>query len=1388
MKSLEQFSSFTRAWFQNTLGEPTPVQEMSWPAISAGQHTLVSAPTGTGKTLSAFLVFLDQLKAEAREGSLKQELQLIYISPLKSLAGDIRENLSKPLAGISREEGELAKDLSVSIRTGDTTQNERRKMIKNPPHILITTPESLYLMITSASGRKILSTAKAIIIDELHALIDSKRGAHLMLTIARLDRLCQQPLQRIGLSATIEPIDLAAKYLSPDPVVLAVPKMNKKIKMKVTSPFSDVPGRERDSVWKELAETLYSYCRNLRSALVFVEGRMYAERIAYYLNILDAEQSAHLFSGSDTGRAASGAGFARTHHGSLSKEQRFEVEDALRSGSLRVLCATSSMELGIDVGEIDQVFQIGCPRTISSTMQRLGRAGHNPGRTSVMYMFPRTASEGLYCGMTAEIARQGGVEHSHPPKLCLDVLAQHLVSMAAAEGSYHVTDVIPLLARAYPFADVTIDDVRDVLRMLAGDFEHQLDIPVRPRILYDRLHDVVEGDAYSRMLAISAGGTIPDRGMYTAKTENGVRLGELDEEFVFESRIGDRFILGTFAWQIVKQDKDTVFVKPASMEGAKPPFWRGDQKGRGLETGKAFGAILRRLSQADEKGCLTAELEALSLDETAAKKAAELIKRQLEATQVLPDDRNLVIEHYCNSSGDYQMMVHSIFGRRVNAPLATLLQIEARRLLDCEVYCVDEENGFMVYTYGDTMLPERIIQNLDLRTVRARLEAVLPVTPLFNMNFRYNTARALMMGVRKTGRQPLWLQRIRSAQMLDNVVAQETHPLVRETRRECLEDYWDLDGVEYILSEIHKGNIRVRELFVEQPSPMSLPLQYQVEMANMYDYAPSTAGISKAVEAALDHEYVKPAQEQLDKVSRRLRLPEDEKQLHSLLMIEGDMIAGEVDVPVDWLEHLIRNGQALYIEPGLWIAAEHETEYRQALEEGDETARQHIVRRALRYRGPHTAEQMAERYQWTIVEVNAVLEVLISRNAVTEDDTIYYHGELYERAQHETIKERRRQIRTLPPERLAALLVNRARVTAPAREQAQKALESMCGLSMPAVMWESVLLPGRVSKYRPEILDSVLAEGRFFWKLTGANLSFHKYDRIDWDKPFDMPDTVKGQDEKLILDTLQKRGASFIQVLSQIPGIESEYDALLSLSGQGLVNADSFMPVRQILGKKKLDQMTVRQRVNSRVKVMSAGRWDLVRPLVEQTMETILEEAFDHSVLLCRETARGFIWRDALEILRVWEYTGRVRRGYFIEGLSGAQFIRDQDFSRVMEAFEQPDQQIVWLPAVDPAQPWGKELKHQEGRTFLNVPGTVVCLCAGTVVAVFEQKGKTLRIFESELAFRILEAFVYEYDVKRVYPEQNRITIREYPPELSDVLKQAGFMKEMRDFVKYRGR
>jgi len=624
--------------------------------------------------------------------------------------------------------------------------------------------------------------------------------------------------------------------------------------------------------------------------------------------------------------------------------------------------------------------------------------------------------------------------------------------------------------------------------------------------------------------------------------------------------------------------------------------------------------------------------------------------------------------------------------------------------------------------------------------------------------------------------------------MLETIVRYEKHPLIRETRRECLEDQWDLNGVEFVLNGIQKGSIQVRELFVDTLSPMSLPLQWQVEADNMYDYSPTPSEIHKASEDALKQvQMVKPERSQLEKVSERTRLPEDEKQLHSLLMIEGDLAAGELEVPVEWLEILIKRGQAKYIEPGLWIAAEQINEYEAALMDADMEARTRIVRRVLRYRGAQSAEQIENRYIWTKKETADVLQLLCKQGNALESEGIYFHAELYGRAQRETVKNRRRQIRTLPPERYAALMANRIHMSAPSNEQLAEALHVLRDLPYPPALWESVLLPGRVVNYRPELLDKLLSRGDFFWRLSpDSGLSFHRYEDIDWNADMSDPGISLNDSEKLVYDTLLKRGACFIQMISKIPGVESVYDTLLSLTEQGLVYSDSLIPVRQILNRKKLKNAAVRQRVNARVKILSAGRWDLVRPLIPHTIEQQLECEFKRAVLLSRETVQSLSWGTALETLRVWEYTGRVRRGYFIEGMSGMQFIREEDFSKTMLALDQPDDGIVWLSAVDPAQQWGKSLPSMPEKSFLNVPGTAVCLRSGVPVAVFERKGKIFRVFDESLLPELLSGFIHDYEKRNIFPDLNRLIVKQYPSEAAAALVNAGFIREMQDYVLYR--
>lgn len=1414
---MKVFTQPTKDWITHTFTAPTAVQKEAWPAIAKGGSVLISAPTGTGKTLSAFLVFVDQLQSLAKQGRLKEELYLIYVSPLKSLAQDIRENLKKPLDGIAQETGgEGAAEITVGIRTGDTPQRDRQRMVKHPPHILIITPESLFLMLTSGGGRTVLRTAKALIIDELHALIDTKRGAHLMLSAARLETLCGNILQRIGLSATIEPLQTAADYLTLRPVEIIAPDMQKQIHIEVNG-LTPALGRRKDPVWEELAEKVYARCLQCRSIIAFSEGRRYAEKLAYYVNQLGGED------------------FARVHHGSMSKEQRLEVEASLRNGTLRLLCATSSMELGIDVGSVDQVLQIGCPRSISSTMQRLGRAGHNPGRISYMYMYPRTSQETLFCGMSAAVAKAGGIEQASPPKKCLDVLAQHLVSMAAISSTAHteleqkwhltgiaytVDDVMTLLQNTGSFHTVSRQEVIGILCMLAGDHEHKREVPVRPRILYDRVHDCVLTDAYSRMLAVAAGGTIPDKGMYTAKTEDGVKVGELDEEFVYETRLGDRFMLGAFAWKVVGMDRDSVIVTQTYAQGARLPFWKGEIKGRSLKTSLAFGAIMRSLSKAYRQNKLPQALHTLGLDDAAVENTAGFLERQIKATGILPDDETILIEHFRDPSGSPQVMLHTMFGRRINAPLSLLLQDAAQRLCGIHIGSVDEEDGILLYSYGEGRIDEGLLYNIAPEEVRRVLEIMLPLTPVFSMNFRYNAARALMMGMRRNGRQPLWMQRLRSTEMLESLLQEEHHPLIVETKRECMEDQWDIDGLLEILHAIRSGEIRVHEIHLDTPSPLSLPLQWRVEAAEMYEYTPTTPGIRQAVYDELQQmDQIKPSIEALEHAGNRNKSIQNASELHTMLMIEGDMTAEELKAAcagaslkdkgiakqntASWLNELSMQQLITYIEPGLWIAAEQRKEYEEALLQLNPDAGMHIIRRMLYYRQAQTRKQIQERYLPQNESCAVWLDRLCNEGKVVEDDGYYYHSKLYERARKQTIRNLRSQAVTQPPQHYAAFLANRVLHNAPPRDQLNETLALFCNQKFPAAFWESVLLPARISGYQPELLDQELAQGAFFWKLhEDGSLSFHRYEDIDWDQPvLDTQSNAQSQDssqeqQRRIYQRLSMQGASFLHALNRIPDAGDVHGNLLKLAEKGKVCADSFLPVRQWLNRKKIKKADVKHQLHARAHAMSAGRWDIVHPLKPYSAEQLITACFHEYSVVCRETFRVFLqqiddnqsisWGEALELLRIWEFTGRVRRGYFVKGMSGAQFIMKQEYEGSVHALSHPKPQICWLNAQDPMQPWGKILEHEASLSFMNISGTAAALYNGKVVMVFERQGSVLKIFDKSIALEALKVFVQTYRDQQIFSDRKRLLVKEYPKEAASMLEQAGFYKDMLDYMLYR--
>lgn len=1363
MSALDIFSEKMRAWFLAAVGTPTPVQEEGWPVIASGKDVLVSAPTGTGKTLTAFLYWIDLLsREENRDG-----VQVVYISPLKALGNDIRENLKRPIEGLG-----VNGLVRTAVRTGDTPPADRTRMRKHPPQILITTPESLYLLITSKSGREMLKSAKCVICDELHAVLDSKRGTHLAVSLARLDALCGRRLQRIGLSATVRPPEAAADFLSgPERkrATIVAPRSEKALDIRVDLPVKDIRILPEKSVWPAIADRAYTLSREARTTLAFVDGRAQAEKLAFQVNQIAGGS----LPAADDKKAAP---YARTHHGCVSKEQRLEAETQLREGKLRLLCCTSSMELGIDVGDIDLVLQIGAPGSISSLLQRAGRAGHGPGRVSHMRVYPKTEGDALGCALVAKGALEGELEKPRIPEMCLDVLAQHLVSMAAA-SEYEVDEAVSLLRTTWPYRDLTKPAVEAVLRMLAGDFEHEIEKPVRPRVLYNRLAGTVSGDSYTRMLACSSGGTIPDRGWYAVTLADGTRLGELDEEYVFEARLGDRFLLGAFAWRIQEIGRDRVIVAPSTSEGAQSPFWRGDGAGRSAETGEYYGGLLRSLQDASNRDALGEALSKYPLSEEAAQAAARHIERQIEADGALADDRTIVMEHFQDDAGEHQLMIHCIYGRRVNRALSMLLREEAKRQTGLDVRAYEDDDGILLYLIGGSEVPDGLIESLDPSRAEAVVRATLPGEPLFSMSYRYAAGRALMLGMRKGSRQPLWVQRLRGAESLSAAIAKGGHPLLIEAERECVNDMLDVPALVKLLSGVRSGKIRVRELHSDIPSPMALPLRRQVEAEMMYEYNPIPSSATRMAQDQADRARMVSPEPETIGMAYEADAPRSREETHSRLLSEGDLSSDEPGAMGEWLEELAREGRAEYIEPGLWIAEEEKELYALALEKRDPEAISRLIRRAMRFRGPQDEKTLSERYCLEEETFRQALEELEREGIAVRADGLWVHKDIYEGAQRRTVRLRRERVKIAPPERFAALLARGTSFSGPPAEQLSKALSSLSALETPAQAWEDSLLPARVSGYRPKLLDDLLAGGEYGWLIRQREgkpyLRFLRPE--DEGDAFVAPDMPLTDDERAILALLERNGAMFAQRIGARLAGAPVYEALSRLARMGLVRQDGFGPVREMLQKPPAKKR------RPAVRKPDTGRWERCREPRALTARESLDAAFRLSPVLSKETVEGIAWREALETLRVMEYTARARRGYFVKGLSGAQFVRAEDLTKVEAFLSEDDGAANCLPANDPMQAWGRLLAHEPGKEFSTLSGTAVVLVGGRPVAAFERGGECLRVFSLEEGERAVRAFADAYLTGRIFPNKTRVTVKEFPPESREWLEGAGFYREMLD-------
>ncbi len=988
--------------------------------IAAGENVLVSAPTGSGKTLAAFLWGLDRLVAEpAPDG--ERRTRLVYVSPLKALSYDVEKNLRAPLKGIGG-------DVSVAIRTGDTPQRERQAMLRTPPDVLITTPESLYLMLTSRA-REFLVDTEWVIVDEIHAVARTKRGSHLALTLERLEAQAQQPLQRIGLSATQRPLEEVGRFLAgagrecrivdagvrkPLDLKIHVPveRMSEPDAHDVTDPAvggmgtaagggdlvgtglgSAEPAATSRSIWPVIYPELLALVKEHRSTIIFVNARRGAERLAVRLNELAAEDPEwqERLGGGDS------VYVARAHHGSLAREERLVVEDLLKSGELPCLVATSSLELGIDMGAVDLVIQVESPKSVTAGLQRIGRAGHGVGEVSRGRIFPKFRADLLECAVVAKGMRDGDIEPTVVPRNPLDVLAQQIVAMTATGDELKVPELHDTIRRAYPFSELSRELLDSVLDMLDGRYPSEEFAELRPRIVWDRVEDTIRARRGALQLAVTNAGTIPDRGLYGVHLPDGRRVGELDEEMVYEARPGQTFLLGASTWRIEEITRDRVIVTPAPGAPGAVPFWRGDGVGRPKELGEAIGAFAREAVERDVRE-LAADYD---LDERAASNLSAYLREQRDATRVVPSDRTVVVERFRDEIGDWRLCVLSPFGGRVHSAWALALSARIRDDFGLESDAIWSDDGIVIHLPDSDDPPSAELVMVEPDALEELVVRELSGSALFGARFRENAARALLLPRARPGkRTPLWQQRLKAQSLLEVAKRYGQFPVVLETYRECLRDVLDLPGLEQLLRGLHTRELSLVEVETQRASPFASSLLFDYVATYMYE-GDTPSAERRAAALSLDRELLREllGQEELRELIDPDALAEVEADLqrtsertraanadglHDVLRAVGDLTIDDAQARCfeavaarRILGELERSRRAVTMRIGgeeRWIAAEDAGLYRDALgavppgglpaaflEEVEEPLAR-LARRYARTHGPFTTREISSRY------------------------------------------------------------------------------------------------------------------------------------------------------------------------------------------------------------------------------------------------------------------------------------------------------------------------------------------------------------------------------------------------------------------------------------------
>jgi ATP-dependent Lhr-like helicase len=1244
-----RFSPATQAWLDGAFDAPTPAQEGAWAAIARGEHTLVVAPTGSGKTLAAFLSALDRLAALPKPEDPMRRCRVLYVSPLKALAVDVERNLRSPLAGIRQAAARLeqpAPDVTVAMRSGDTPADERRAFARHPADILITTPESLFLILTSAA-REALRGVDTVIIDEVHAVCSTKRGAHLALTLERLDALLDQPAQRIGLSATVRPVDEIATFLAGGrPVTVVQPPIQKTFDLQVVVPIEDMSnlgeltedlsgpaagaGR-RSSIWPHVEERVLDLVEQHRSTIVFANSRRLAERLTARLNELATERSdersreeptrqappAAVMAQAGSAHPAGDIVVARAHHGSVSREQRALVEEDLKAGRLPAVVATSSLELGIDMGAVDLVVQVESPPSVASGLQRVGRAGHQVGAVSRGVIFPKFRGDLVECAVVAERMRIGAIESMRYPRNPLDVLAQQIVAMVALEP-VSVDDVEAMVRRAAPFAGLPRSALEATLDMLAGRYPSDAFAELRPRLVWDRVTGMLTARRGAQRLAVTSGGTIPDRGLFGVFLASGEgpgrRVGELDEEMVYESRVGDVFLLGSSSWRIEDITHDRVLVTPAPGQIGKMPFWKGDSPGRPVELGRALGAFLREVSTASPADA-AARARAAGLDEWGTANLLAYFAEQREATRQLPDDRTVLVERFRDELGDWRLVVHSPFGAPVNAPWALAIGARLRERYGLDVSTMHSDDGIVLRlpdTDGEP--PGADLAVFEADEIEALVTSEVSGSALFASRFRECAARSLLLPRRDPRRRtPLWQQRQRANQLLQVASEFGDFPVVLEAMRECLQDVYDVPGLVGLMRELSSRQVKLVEVETTTASPFARSLLFGYVGMFLYDGdAPLAERRAQALslDSALLAELLGATElrelldaDSLADVEREItRLADDRRArgidaVHDLLRAVGDLTSDEAiarGATAQELAELEETRRAIRVRIAgeqRWLAIEDAGRVRDALgvalpvgvpEAFTEPVKDplgDLVSRFARTHGPFHPSDVAARLGLGVAVVGAALARLATTGRIIQGEfrpggtaLEWCDAEVLRMVRRRSLAALRKEVEPVPPVALARFAPAWQGIGARSVQGTDgvlRAIEQLAGVPVPASALESLVLPSRVTGYQPAMLDELTLSGDVVWTGAGALAGNDGWIVLS---PADVaalllppPDPVDGDVANSLLGSLEPGSAVFFRALADRLSEAADDDvaaAVWDLVWAGALTNDTLAPVR----------------------------------------------------------------------------------------------------------------------------------------------------------------------------------------------------------------------------------